>query len=50
MLKIQMTKTKKIVSILIFEFWICFACLREAAPAKAGISIFEFRILRGLDA
>jgi hypothetical protein len=27
-----------------FEFWICFACLREAASAKAGISIFGFRI------
>jgi hypothetical protein len=26
------------------EFQICFACLREAASAKAGISIFGFRI------
>jgi len=28
-----------------FDIRICFACLREAASAKAGISIFEFRIL-----
>jgi len=27
-----------------FGFLICFACLREAASAKAGVSIFEFRI------
>jgi len=41
MFKIQMTKAK---AFLKFEFWICFACLREAASAKAGASIFEFRI------
>jgi len=30
---------------LLIGIWICFACLREAASAKAGISIFGFRIL-----
>jgi hypothetical protein len=37
--------TKYILPIQSFEFSICFTCLREAAPAKAGVSIFGFRIL-----
>jgi hypothetical protein len=46
-----MTKFQKIIEnvyfghydIAIFEFVLNFACLREAAPAKAGISCFEFQ-------
>jgi hypothetical protein len=37
-----------VLEIWLFEFRICFACLREAASAKAGISIFEFRISASL--
>jgi len=33
---------KNVLKIWSFGFRICFACLREAASAKAGISIFEF--------
>jgi len=35
---------KKVQVIRKLELRICFACLREAASAKAAISIFGFRI------
>jgi hypothetical protein len=35
---------KKVSVIGKLGFLICFACLRVAASAKAGISKFEFRI------
>jgi len=41
--KMQVSQTEHL-GFLKSEFRICFACVREAASAKPGISIFGYRI------